>query len=105
MLKIKESVDLKELEKFGFINQYEEYEHYDNGNPISWWNDGRDKEQYRYYRCGYEKYDITLIVNEKDRELYITPPYSEFMIEDTATAINVLYDLIKADMIEKIEGD
>lgn len=42
MLKIKDDVDLKELKKFGFIYDYDYFRNYENGKPISWWNDGRD---------------------------------------------------------------
>lgn len=79
MLKIKDNVDLKELEKFGFktMSLYDWYE-----KEVSYnWND----KMWIYVKKGthiiqvstYDGYDVNL--------------------DDT------LYDLIKADLVEKIE--
>ena len=77
MLKIKDNVDLKELEKFGFRyfkNEFNDYEVYEIDNWNSW-----------------------LGVNVKDKILQIgVQDYTD--IED-----NVIYDLIKADLVEKVE--
>ena len=100
MLKIKDNVDLKELKKFGFIYDYDYFRNYENGKPISWWNDGRDINQYKYYRYGYDKYDLTLYVHD-DRKIKIAIPEYE---EDVDSAIDVIYDLIKSDLVEKVEG-
>lgn len=69
MLKIKESVDLKELEKYGFIKM-------DNDYAIAPKN---------------LSYDCICVSN--DRILCLGD------IED----YDVLYDLIKADLVEKVE--
>ena len=81
MLKIRDDVYLKELEKFGF-------EHFENGCATT----GYSKDTgYRYY---------TII--EKDKELYnknnierLLPPGMDQ---------NLLYDLIQAGLVEKVEG-
>lgn len=81
MLKIRDDVDLKELEKFGFeLNQ---------------WN------EYRKEICGGRRGQCfkVILFNGEDRILY---GYSygadeEDCIDDT------LYDLIKADLVEKID--
>lgn len=73
MLKIKESVDLKELEKFGFDLEQTK----DEFDQIY----GFDKGLLFYKDSG----TIILPWNNQD------------------TALDVLYDLIKADMIEKVE--
>ena len=75
MLKIKDNVDLKELEKFGF-----------------------DIEQTK------DEFDIIYgfdkgLLFYKDSRIIILPWNNQ------DTALNVLYDLIKADLIEKVGDD
>ena len=65
---IKSSVDLKELEKFGF-----EYKH-------------------SYYVCCSEYGDISIIIYA-NREINVI----------TSHKLNILYDLIKADLVVKVE--
>lgn len=81
MLKIKDNVDLKELEKYGF-----EY-----------------NEKYSYYEDGYDKYDVTIYILTKDRLLNCSTPF-DYNVEDTTTHLDTLYELIKADLVEKV-GD
>jgi len=75
MLKIKESIDLKELEKFGFI-----------------------------FRA-----NLFYKPSKKDRDLVDVLIHQESKIIDCSgilghnEKLDTLYDLIKADMIEKIE--
>ena len=84
MLKIKESVDLKELEKFGF----------------TFWENGCGTTGYAYDTI---KGSITIV--EKDKEFnneYIVErkiPISQALMCN----LELLYDLIKADIIEKVE--
>lgn len=76
MLKIKDNVDLKELEKFGFK--------YRDG--LLW----KSKKG--------EWNVIELKIDLDNRTIVIAPFHDQFnTIEDT------LYDLIKADLIEKVE--
>ena len=80
MLKIKDNVDLKELEKFGF----------------------------KLYGENFESY----IVNIEDKQyhnkaiLNVAPVSRKISIDTTSTYIkdklDILYDLIKADLVEKI---
>ena len=79
MLKIKDNVDLKELEKYGFH---------------SWGPLGElhycKSVQYTYYN------EINYVVKE-DRKIQInTYDDCDSILDDT------LYDLIKADMVEKV---
>lgn len=84
MLKIKDNVDLKELEKYGFeLNQ---------------WN------EYRKEICGGRRGQCfeVILFNGGDRILYgyacgADGDGEEACIDDT------LYDLIKADLVEKID--
>ena len=74
MLKIKESVDLKELEKFGF-----EYKNYT----------GKYEYSYGHY---------VVYVNSWNREIY-----GQMLDKSGTFLFNQVYDLIKADMVEKVE--
>ena len=81
MLKIKDNVDLKELEKFGF-----EYHGIYDG----------------IYHFAYHN-DLDIEIIEDDREIY-----SNKNIDDENDLIfnkysDLLYDLIKADLVEKVE--
>ena len=75
MLKIKDNVDLRELEKFGF-----EYNH-----------------NMHEYEIGYI-FNGYISIKKNDR--LIKPIYDENMWIDIE---DLLYDLIKADMVEKVE--
>jgi len=79
-LRIKDNVDLKELEKFGFKLKYNE----NNGNPFSY-----EKEFTGWNRIS----DITIYV--ENREI-------DCCIEEGMPVIETLYDLIKADLVEKV---
>lgn len=75
MLKIKDNVDLKELEKYGFkLNSDEEYQ------------------------LTVEKDNVrTIIVVEYERTIYLQS--IGYVVQD----IDILYDLIKADLVEKVK--
>ena len=91
MLKIKDNVDLKELEKFGFI----EY----NG----WYYKTITPEKYQ------EHLNYIEVRVWKDRELYFTYCYEDeekkyfFRKQDYCYGLDTIYDLIKADLVEKVE--
>ena len=72
MLKIKDNVDLKELEKFGFTCVDEDYI----------WNE-----------------DANISINTDDcNSIYV---YG--MDEEDYQDLSVLYDIIKADLVERVE--
>lgn len=77
MLKIKDNVDLKELEKFGFVYVKNDF----NG--------------YKAYQLG-ELFDQFMCVKPNERILEI------YTSDDCGVNENVLYDLIKADLVEKV---
>ena len=75
MLKIKDNVDLKELEKFGFkLNLDGEYQLIIEKNNIK-----------------------TIIVVEFDRTIYVQS------IGYVVQELDVLYELIKASLVEKVD--
>ena len=95
MLKIKDSVNLKELEMFGFKNTIKDtwVKEIDNSNG---------------------DYDTCILINPLNAEVknqivhYINNNYALGDIEeddiDLISELDVLYDLIKADLVEKVGG-
>ena len=81
MLKIKDSVDLKELEKFGF--------------EIT--DEGLNSEYYVYVK--YIKPYVSIRVDVENRRIYKDNDEFEILLKEEE-----IYDLIKADMVEKVEG-
>ena len=93
MLKIKDNVDLKELEKFGFKPKYDE----DTGK-IKAYEKIKKEEEYMGLSVTIETTKSKIrIFRRTDTEWRINP-YSEYFDADT------LYDLIKADFVDKVEG-
>lgn len=84
MLKIREDVDLKELEKYGMVH-----------NPSS--------------ECYDDDYNfINLCIYEDDREIRINIDdnsygFSKEYAKSVKRAKNILYDLIKADLVVKVD--
>ena len=80
MLKIKDNIDLKELEKYGFKNKGCNY---------------RQKFDYKYY-------EVEIII-ELDRKYIIIQ--NDYYDSDFACYLpNVLYDLIKDGLVEKVDN-
>ena len=82
MLKIKD-VDLKELEKYGFIRDEDLSNDYETVYSVS---------------QSYQRLCIEL----NNRTIFLKEPYSSnaFMLEN-----NTLFDLIQAGLVEKVEGE
>jgi hypothetical protein len=82
MLKIKDNVDLKELEKFGFV--YKER----MVRPMPGW---KSKEYNGYYKTLFTDCRYWFYIDGETKEII-----SEIWDIDT------LHDLIKADLVEKV---
>ena len=80
MLKIKDSVDLKELEKFGFIYY-------------------TDKESCRYGCCEFGNHDINIFINNA-RVISLNSSSARSIFD-----FETLYDLIQANLVEKVEEE
>lgn len=80
-LKIKDNLDLKELEKFGFVKVKKGKT--DFVNEVKYW-----------YTLNNSEYDCVTIF--KNREIYFGPDCGR----DTHC---IIYDLIKADIVEVVE--
>ena len=78
MLKIKDNVDLKELEKFGFEEYFKSGEYFKEHGTID-------------------------IVVTKERELDIKRATFETSKFDIINTIDSLFDLIKNDLVKKVE--
>jgi hypothetical protein len=81
MLKIKDNVDLKELEKYGFIKVRKGMTTF------------VPKVKYWYTLCDSEYDCITIF---KDRHIF-------FGLDCYGETYNVIYDLIKDDLVEKVK--
>ena len=93
MLKIKDSVDLKELEKFGFKFTYD---------PTT----GDFEYAEKKIILGIPKHSYLLGIDKNRKlELFI---YTNYALQGISSNIDDMlldniYDLIKADMVEKVE--
>mgnify|MGYP005771728313 CR=1 FL=1 len=98
MLKIKDNVDLKELERFGFKPKYNE----DTG------------EIYEYYRINGDKKGTTIKYNDNFNKGYKYRNFWEIFVfkrliinhgyvKLTDDDYEILYDLIQAGLVEKVE--
>lgn len=83
MLKIKDNVDLKQLEKFGFEYYYEDERGY-------WFK--------YYFTKPSDTSEITITIDEGDNKIIIKADYNANL-----SFIDFVYDLIKADLVEKME--
>lgn len=96
MLKIKDNVDLKELEKYGF--RYEQkwaLRRYTNGNVYVFENNHLQSEEW----C--RKNHFTFL---KPRFIYLEANRFNGN-DDFAPLNNILYELIQADLVEKVQDD
>lgn len=105
MLKIKDNVDLQELEKFGFVANYQPQED-DNGNETQVVNNytyylpNDEYETYYFNNDGIHKETrhgsshITIYCSH--RKIFKNNLRFETIMDD------ILYDLIKAGLVEKV---
>lgn len=95
MLKIKDNVDLKELEKFGFKPKYDE----DTGKVCA----------YEKYRKEIDYIGLTVKIEKTKSRMrifnryWVKNPRWEISPDKENFDIDTLYDLIKADLVEKVE--
>lgn len=97
MLKIKDEIDLKELEKFGFKrvqqNKKLNYIYFPTKEEYCMGNSILIQDDTTIYSLGYHI--------DEDRQMKFR--FNTEVMEFNKT-INVLYDLIQAGLVEKVEG-
>ena len=99
MLKIKDNVNLKELEKFGFEKLDFVNDCGDLYDCILWRNGLEDINIFETFTNsqGYNEKYVNL------REIVIMDKRSSYIEAQIYSISNVIYDLIKADLVEKVE--
>lgn len=84
MLKIKDNIDLKELEKFGF----------DRCEPDEYFCIGKDDDNSaKYILWDLESKQGTMTINENTRKIW-----------SISSNYDILFDLIQAGLVEKVEN-
>lgn len=108
MLKIKDNVDLKELEKFGFKYYWEIKEN----NKIPKYNNGYKIYTEKGYRYDDGENTIEIVEERKngnwyfpneERQIYIFE--SDYDMGVSENMVDVLFDLIQAGLVEKEGGE
>ena len=92
MLKIRDDVDLKELEKFGFKPKYDE----DTGRITAYVKCIKEKE-YEGLNIKLEKTKSKIRIFKRSSKEWRINAYHDWFDIDT------LYDLIQAGMVEKVD--
>ena len=101
MLKIIDSVNLKELENFGF-----EDSKISNSVPLEYWDDDKDyhfdNTYFIFIASGRRGQDYYLLVDKESRilKIYSTKPDGDGTYGELDDA---LYDLIKDGLVEKVK--
>ena len=101
MLKIKDNVDLKELEKYGF-----EDSKISNSVPLEYWGDDKDyhfdNTYFIFIASGRRGQDYYLLIDKETRilKIYATKPDGDGTYGELDDA---LYDLIKDGLVEKVK--
>lgn len=94
MLKIKDNVDLKELEKFGFKIKYST-----NTGEIDYCR----FENHTHLRNHWFEVNIDIDTRKLEIRSYSNASFGNSHTDIEEYIEEVLYDLIKADMVEKVE--
>lgn len=105
MLKIKDNVHLKELEKFGFVPEMLNNLRLGFNNKVIAYG-----KKCKVFDCDKDKYEyIVEVINNKHRELIINgellkiTSIGEYNFNDfVLTDLDIIYDLIQAGLVEKI---
>jgi len=89
MLKIKDNVELKELEKYGFVEKHCEIPNYETYYEIS------DR---CYYFC-----NQYLLISAKTRIIEMGIDDEAYCVDVGTKYLPIIYDLIQAGLVEKVE--
>lgn len=97
MLKIKDSVDLKELEKFGFRKHKQDAKNVLTSKWTRNWVEAEWSDGHKLGSDGYEFYPLIIIT--ENRKLVTGWLWSW----DKVKVDKLIQDLIQADLVEKVE--
>ena len=106
MLKIKDEIDLKELEKFGFVY----YQDTKANNPYTKFNNGFKTYLEKGYRLDDGRNTCEIVEqrtnsnwfhHNEEREVYVFESDYEMGVSDEM--LDVIYDLIQAGLVEKVD--
>ena len=102
MLKIKDNVDLKELEKFGLKPRYIMIDEKTGETSIESYHSSKYQPRFGY--CTFIKKKGNAILNIVNRLIRNRVDRKTFVFEDdNYVDVDLLYDLIKADLVVKVE--
>ena len=98
MLKIKDNINLKELEKFGFKPEIINYPHFNiNNKTIAY-----EKTLHENDKSGaiieVNCNDRKICINADLYKIYQNPMFNDIFILN----LDIIFDLIKADLVEKV---
>ncbi len=97
MLKIKDNVDLKELEKYGATFYYD---FYDGKINEIWFVDDKEEGNSFWFKLKFKKTVITEgLLFKKREEVFLLEPVEK---HNYYNKVDLLYDLIQAGLIEKV---
>ena len=101
MLKIKDNVDLKELEKYGLKPHYIMVNHDTGKTCIDYYSSSKYENKYGFFRLIPRKKILCFWFNSKRFENNIKPK-SLFIDDEEFLDMDLLYDLIQAGLVEKV---
>ncbi len=104
MLKIKDNVDLKELEKYGLKPHYIMVNHDTGKTCIDYYSSSKYECQHGFLRLKSKKKFLCFYVSNRKFNNFLKT--TNLIIEDeTFLDMDLLYDLIKADLVEKVDDE
>ena len=102
MLKIKDNVNLEELEKFGLKPRYVMANEQTGKTSIEGYHSLKYQPRFGY--CTFRRKKGNAILNIVNRTIFNRVDRKTFVFEDdNYVDVDLLYDLIKANLVEKVE--
>lgn len=99
MLKIKDNVDLKELEKFGFREHKQDNKDVCISKWTRRWIEADTIDGYSCGSSGWEFYPAIEVYKDRTLRVYIEDSWCGGYTRH----LNILFDLIQAGLVEKVE--
>lgn len=103
MLKIKDNVDLKELEKFGFKKHKKDPEDVIISKWSREWVEADTIDGYPCGDSGWNFYPVIEIIKVYDNTLKLKVQGNYYYAFERPSGIDLLFDLIQAGFVEKVK--